>query len=42
MGGKRMCAHDACVGQRRALELEMAVSHPLWVPGPKFSPLEEQ
>ena len=37
-----MGAHDPYVGQRRALdplELKMAVSHPLWVLGPKFSPL---
>lgn len=37
-----MRAHDPYVGQRRVLdplELEMAVSHPLWMPGPMFSPL---
>lgn len=42
VGGRGMRAHDACVGQRRTsdpLELEMVVSHPLWVLGPKFSPL---
>lgn len=36
-----MRAHDPYVGQRRALdplELEMAVSHPLWVPGTQVQP----